>query len=91
MAKARVGIRLDKPGIGQLLKSSEMAATVTSVAEDLASAAGSDYSVVTDTDRRKTRVIAMVVDYGSRALGREAATGNLARAVASKTEGWVKR
>lgn len=89
MAKARVRIVLDKGYLGQLLKSAEMGAGVEEAANRIATAAGAGYTVTVEQDRRKSRVIAMVMDLGARAMGREAATGNLARAVASNTESWV--
>lgn len=90
MAKARVSVRLDRPGIGQILKSGDLADVLASVAEDVAATAGSGYEVTVEYDRRKSRVIAHVVDPSDRAMGREIATGNLARAVSSKESGWKK-
>ena len=90
MAKARVGVVLDKAGIGLIMKSGELADVLASVAADVASAAGSGYEVTVEYDRRKSRVIAHVVDPSDRALGRDIATGNWARAVSSKESGWKK-
>jgi hypothetical protein len=88
MAKARIGLRLDRAGIGQLMKSPELASVLESVAQDVAGAAGDGYAVVVEYDRRTSRVISMVTD--SDGFGREIATGNLARAVGSKESGWKR-
>lgn len=90
MAKARVGLKLDRAGIGQIMKSSELAGALEEIAQGVASAAGDGYEVTVETERRKSRVIAHVIDPSPRAMGREMATGNLARAVGSKETGWKK-
>lgn len=88
MAKARVSLKLDRSGIAEIMKSSELGIVLNDVANDVAGTAGSDYEVVVDTDRRKSRVISMVLD--KLGYGREAASGNLARAVGSKQSAWKK-
>ena len=77
MAKARVYAKLDKAGIGELMKSDDLGKVLKEVAEKVASNAGGGYDVVVDYDRRTSRVISMVL---SDDFGREAATGELARA-----------
>jgi hypothetical protein len=88
VAKARVGIKLDRPGIAEIMKSAELASVLKDVANEVADTAGSDYTVVVDPDRRRTRVISMVID--NLGFSREAATGNLARAVGSKQTSWKR-
>lgn len=80
MAK-RIPIRLDKPGITQLLKSDDLAYFLRQVADEVSASAGDGYRVVVDFDRRKSRVISMVLGDD---FGREVVTGNLARAVGRK-------
>lgn len=88
MAKARIGLKLDRPSIGAMMVSSELGAYLGDVAEIIANSAGGDgYSVVTDFDRRKNRVISMVL---SDDMGREVRTGALARAVSGNEEPWTK-
>ena len=77
MAKARVYAKLDKSGIGELMKSDDLGKVLKGVADKVASNAGGGYEVVVDYDRRTSRVISMVL---SDDFGREAATGDLARA-----------
>lgn len=83
MAKTR--IVMDKAGLANLLKSSDMADVVQGVAQDVANAAGGDYAVTVEHDRRKSRVIAHVL---GDSLRHEMETGNLARAVGSQESGW---
>lgn len=90
MAKARVGIKMDKLGVAQILKSQGLLDAAAGAAESLANTAGSGYEVVRDRDRRKSRVIAMVLNTRDGAMGIEAKTGNLARAVTSMTQPWDK-
>lgn len=90
MAKARVGIRMDKQGVAQILKSQGLLDAAAGAAESLAASAGSGYEVVRDRDRRKSRVIAMVLNKRRGAMAIEAKTGNLARAIASMTQPWDK-
>jgi hypothetical protein len=78
-------VKLDRSGIGEIMKSAELAGVLASVADEVATAAGGDASVVVEYDRRKSRVIAMVV---SNDFGHEMATGALARAVSGRTESW---
>lgn len=85
MAKGRVGIKLDRAGVGELMKSAELADVLRSVADEIAAEAGGDAHTVVEYDRRKSRVISMVL---SDDFGREIATGALARAVSGKTESW---
>lgn len=91
MARARVNVVMDRSYMPQLLKSEGMANVVEEAASQIASAAGADYTVQVDRTRRKSRVIAMVMDLGHRAMSREAGTGNLARAVSANTESWKRR
>jgi hypothetical protein len=77
MAKARVYAKLDKAGIGELMKSDDLGKVLQKVASTLASNAGGSYEVVVDYDRRKSRVISMVT---SDDFGAEARDGSLARA-----------
>jgi hypothetical protein len=81
MAKARVYAKLDKAGIGELMKSSELADVLRKVADGVDANAGGGYTVVVDRDRRRSRVISMVL---SDSFGKEAATGSLARAAGTK-------
>lgn len=88
MAKARVSVKIDFAGIGQIMKSTDLASVLEDVAQDVASTAGDGYAVVVEYDRRTSRVISMVTD--SDGFGREIATGNLARAVGSKESSWKR-
>ena len=90
MAKARVGIKMDKAGIAQILKSNELLDATESAAKSIANSAGSGYEVVRDRDRRTSRVIAMILNKRRGAMAIEAKTGNLARAVTSATQPWDK-
>ena len=87
MARARVRVKLDRPGIAEIMTSSQLEAVLKDVADDVASAAGGGYEVVVDRDRRKSRSISMVL---SDDFGREAATGALSRAVGSMKTPWKK-
>lgn len=88
VAKARIGLRLDRPGIAELMKSPELASVLKDVANDVADTAGSDYTVLVEPERRRSRVISMVID--NLGFSREAATGNLARSVGSKQTSWKR-
>jgi hypothetical protein len=77
MAKARVYAKLDKVGIGELMKSKDLGKVLENVADKLASNAGGGYEIEVTYDRRKSRVISMVK---SNNIGREVKTGGLARA-----------
>lgn len=91
MARARVNVVMDRTYIPQLLKSEGVAGAVEEAANTIASTAGAGYTVQVDRSRRKSRIIAMVMDLGRRAMSREAGTGNLARAVSANTESWQRR
>ena len=86
MAKARVWIKLDSPGIAEFMKSRELGEFLEDVADDIAAKAGEGHTVSVDFERRKTRVISMVE---SDDLGREISTGALARAVGAKEQSWL--
>lgn len=79
MPKAMV--KLDHQGLDKIAHSSELLRFATSVAQELANKAGSGYEVVPDPNRRKSRVIAMVIDPREGAMWVEAKNGNLARAL----------
>lgn len=66
---------LDSPGIKTLMKSQEMGEAMKDQADKIAVNAG-DVQVVVDYDRRKKRVIAMVLS----SFDNERRTGGLARA-----------
>jgi hypothetical protein len=86
LAKARVYAKLDKAGVKELMKSSDLASVLQEQANRVSSLAGGDYDVVVDYDRRNSRVISMVLDQTKK----EYATGALARAVGSIEEPWKK-
>lgn len=90
MAKARVSLRLDRSGVGQVMTSEALLGICVDVGTELASRAGSGYVVTPEPDRRTSRASSIVADPGDRAMGREAALGNLARAVSSMEEPWQK-
>jgi hypothetical protein len=81
MAKARVYAKIDKKGIGELMKSKELGKVLDDVAKKLASNAGGGYETEVTYDRRRSRVISMVK---SDDFGREVKTGALARAAGMK-------
>jgi hypothetical protein len=74
-------IRLDDRTLDKIAHSSALLKFATEVAQELADKAGSGYEVVPDATRRKSRVIAMVIDPRPGALWIEAKNGNLARAL----------
>ncbi len=76
-----VYINLDRAEIGKLLKSSEVANFLKEVGEDVASKAGPDFRVEIDTESRKSRVVANVIDPRPEARFIEMRTGALARAL----------
>lgn len=78
---ASVIIKLDKSTLEKIAHSSELLDFTTEVAQVLADKAGADYQVVPDRNRRKSRVIAMVIDPRPGAMWIEAKNGNLARAL----------
>lgn len=88
MPKARVFLRLDKSGWEEILKSSGMLEACVSAGEEIAAKAGDGYDVIPMPAQRSTRASANVIDGQPGAFGREAATGNLARAVSSMTEAY---
>lgn len=78
---AKVWVELDRAGVGNILKSSELASLLLEIADDVNSAAGNKYE--TRTRQRSTRVISEVLDNRSGAIYRESATGDMARALGS--------
>jgi hypothetical protein len=72
-------IKLDSLGIQRLLNSDDIRAELANVGGQLATKAGPQY-VVEQWYERKVAVV-NVVDPEQGAIGREAASGNLARAV----------
>jgi len=86
LAKARVYAKLDKQGIGQVMKSDDLAKVLESEANRISRIAGGGYEVEVAFERRKSRVISMVLDNTKK----EYATGALARAVGSIEEPWKK-
>ena len=77
MSKPR--IKLSKKGIRELMRTAEVADEVQKVAEEVARAAGPEFEA--RRWMRKTKAVSNVVDPRDGALQREAAQGNLARAV----------
>lgn len=88
MAKARVYLKLDRNGWNQILESDGMLAATVAAGQEIANRAGDGYIVVPEPEQRSTRASANVIDPEPGAMGREAATGNLARAVSSLTEAY---
>jgi hypothetical protein len=86
LAKARVYAKLDKKGIAELMKSSDLADVLEDQANRIARIAGGGYETEVAFERRKSRVISMVLDNSKK----EYATGALARAVGSIEEPWKK-
>ena len=80
MAK-KVYVNLDRAEIGRFLKGSEVTNFLRKVGEGVASRAGSDYTVQIDTQSRKSRAVANVIDSRREARFIEMRTGNLARAL----------
>jgi hypothetical protein len=74
-------VNLDRAEIGRFLKGSEVTSFLREVGEDVAARAGSDYSVEIDTQSRKSRAVANVIDARPEARFIEMRTGNLARAL----------
>lgn len=69
------------------MTSTELAGVLRSVAEEIA---GTEYKTQVDYDRRKSRVISMVLDDREGAMQREMQTGELARRVSSKESPWQR-
>ena len=69
-------LTLDRDGIKDLMKSQDMGQAVKVYADNIAAYAG-DVEVVVDYDRRKKRVISMVLS----SFSNERKTGGLARAM----------
>lgn len=88
MRKARVAIRLDRNGWSDILKSDGMLDACVSAGNEVAQNAGPGYVVIPMPAQRTTRASANVIDPQPGAFGREAATGNLARAISSMTEAY---
>jgi hypothetical protein len=86
LAKARVYAKLDKQGISELMKSSDLGKVLEEQAKRIDRAAGGGYEIQVAYERRKSRVISMVLDNTKK----EYATGALARAVGSIEEPWKK-
>lgn len=80
MAKS-VWVQLDSAGVRQVLKSPGLTALLQEIADDVNSAGGGVYEARTRV--RETRVIGEVLDNRDAARYREAATGDLARALGS--------
>jgi hypothetical protein len=78
MAKVRIDL-VERQVRDQLLKSAAVEAEVVRVAREVAARAGSGF--VVETAQLGTRVVARVFDPSDGARWREAATGDLARAV----------
>jgi hypothetical protein len=74
-------VKLDQGGLNKIMHSSKLLQFATEVAQDLANRAGPGYEVVPDATRRKSRVIAMVIDPRPGAMWIEAKNGNLAKAL----------
>lgn len=88
MARARIGLVLNRAAIADIMKSSELGKVCQDVSQDIADSAGSDkHTAYIDYARRKSRVIGLVV---SSDIGYEIQTGALARAVTARTEPWQK-
>ena len=81
MASARVNIKLDKAGVGDLLKSKEVGNYLLALAGKVADAAGPDYESRVDYTSRKSRVVAIALDPRAEARFVEMNTGTLARAL----------
>lgn len=78
MAK-QVWVNLDTTAVGELLNSSEMMGELMDVGNAVAAKAGSGYEAREWDGRNRAAV--NVVDTKPGGLGREAKTGNLARAI----------
>jgi hypothetical protein len=79
MAKARIQVKLDSPEVRALLKGSSVSSYLLGLGNQLADAAGSEYQV--SSGQRSSRAVVNVYDPNEGAMFREAATGNLARAL----------
>jgi hypothetical protein len=92
VAKARMlGLKLDRNGWKDILQSGAMLDACMEAGKDVAARAGDGYTVIPEPEQRSTRASANVIDPMPGAIGREAATGNLARAVSSLTEAYKWR
>jgi hypothetical protein len=92
VARARVSlVRLDRAGIGALMKSGSMLNACVEAGQEIANRAGDGYIVEPMPAQRSTRASANVLDPTPGAMGREASNGNLARAVSSMTEAYQWR
>jgi hypothetical protein len=74
-------VHLDKAEIGRFLKGPEVSSFLREVGEAVADNAGPEYSVDIDTQSRKSRVVANVIDSRPEARFIEMRTGRLARAL----------
>lgn len=85
MAKS-VYVNLDRAEIGKLLKGREVSNFLREIGEDVASKAGPDFIVEIDTQSRKSRVVANVIDPRPEARFIEMRTGALARALGATSK-----
>lgn len=72
-------IKLDTAGVAELLKSGEIESVLHNVGRKIAAEAGPEYETRRWTERKRAAV--NVADFTEGAFRREAATGNLAKAV----------
>lgn len=90
MAKARIGLKLDRSGIADIVNGQSMKSFLQETSQDIADSAGSVYEARVDIDRRKSRPVGIVLDPRKGAMFIEAKYGTLSRAITSHTEGWTK-
>lgn len=90
MAKARIGLKLDRRGIGDIVNSQQMKSYLQETSQGIADSAGAVYEARVDNDRRKSRPVGIVLDPRKGAMFIEAKYGTLARAITSHTESWKK-
>jgi hypothetical protein len=81
MAKARIQVKLDSAEVRNLLKGSDVSGYLMGLGQEVANAAGADYQV--SQGQRTSRAVVNVFDPSEGAMFREAATGQLARALGS--------
>ena len=89
MAK-QAKIEFDWAVIYEILKSPESEAIIKAAAEELRSAAGSQYEVITENQSRSTKAVIAVGRTDARGMFIEATQGTLARALSRMEQPWSR-
>ena len=87
MAKGAI-VQIDRKAFYPLMQTPAMQAVLLETAEKLQQTAGTDYEVITENQKRKTRNVIAVGDKSPDAMRKESQSGTLARALASLERPW---